>query len=74
MSTHILKPGDRVRVTTRNRLFGYQPGDQATVLRQVAADPSGILYYLVAPDKDGPARMVAVFTSEEIEPERIELN
>jgi hypothetical protein len=66
---HELKPGDRMRVTVRNRMYGYQPGDQGTVLRQVAADPNGILYYLVAPDKDGPARTLAIFTSDEVEPD-----
>src|SRR5579884_2906238 len=67
MNTPNLKPGDRVRLTARNRLYGYQPGDTGTVLRQVTADASGTRYYLVRPDKKGPAGTVAIFTSAEIE-------
>jgi hypothetical protein len=32
MSTHHLKPGDRIRVTARCRLWGCGPGDKGTVL------------------------------------------
>ena len=32
MSTS-LNAGDRVRVTGRNRMAGYQPGDKGTVVR-----------------------------------------
>ena len=62
-----LKAGDRVRVTVRNRMHGYQTGDQGTVVRQVVAGPSGTCYYLVAMDKDDPAKTGVVFTNDEIE-------
>ena len=48
-----LKAGDRVRVTVRNRMHGYQPGDKGEVLREITAGPSGACYYVVAMDKDG---------------------
>ena len=51
-----LKPGDRVRVTCRNRMCGYQPGDKGTVLSEVTAGPSGTCYYVVAMDKAGGGR------------------
>ena len=51
-----LKPGQRVRVTVRNRMAGYQPGDKGTVMREVADGPSGTRYYVVAMDKDDPIK------------------
>ena len=68
MSTLKLKPGDRVRVTTRCRLSGYRPGDKGTVLEGPpagAADPS----YVVAMDKDGPGSTTTVFGADDIEPD-----
>jgi hypothetical protein len=50
-----LKPGDRVHVTVRNRMYGYQPG------------ASGVRYYVVAMDKDDPTKSGVVFTADEIE-------
>jgi hypothetical protein len=64
-----LKPGDRVRVTARYRGEIYQAGDPGTVLRPLGADPGGVLYYLVTPDKVDRARTIAIFTEEEIEPD-----
>jgi hypothetical protein len=61
-----LRPGVRVRLTVRNRLYGYQPGDKGTLLRQITVDPSGTRYYQVMTDKGGPARTVAVFAEDEI--------
>lgn len=69
MSPSGLKPGDRVRVTARCRMHGYQAGDKGTVLRELTAAAGAALYYLVAMDKGGPARMVAVFATDEIEPD-----
>ncbi len=62
-----LKKGDRVRVTGRNRMYGYQPGDKGTIVREAIRAPSGTRYYLVAMEKDNPAHAGVVFNSEEIE-------
>ena len=62
-----LKPGDRVRVTVRNRMYGYHPGDKGTVLREAVAGPSGARYYVVAMDKDDTTKSGVVFTADEIE-------
>jgi hypothetical protein len=62
-----LKPGDRVRVTVRNRMPGYQPGDKGTVMRETEVGPNRQRYYTVAMDKDDPSQSWAVFTEDEIE-------
>jgi hypothetical protein len=64
-----LKVGDRVRVTVRNRMAGYQPGDKGMVMREVADGPSGTRYYVVAMDKDDPQKTGVVFSDDEIEPD-----
>jgi hypothetical protein len=64
-----LKPGQRVRVTVRNRLAGYQPGDTGTVLWSSLSAASGVRYYTVAMDIDDPAARGAVFAEGEIEPD-----
>jgi hypothetical protein len=67
MSTHDLKPGDRVQVTARNRMHGYLPGDKGTI-RSWRTVIGTTVYYTV--DMDGPQpENVAIFTEEEIEPE-----
>jgi hypothetical protein len=65
---HVLKIGDRVRVTARCRMSGYIPGDQGTVLEGPAgyagaSDQS----YVVAMDKDGPGSTTTVFGADDIE-------
>jgi hypothetical protein len=62
-----LKKGDRVRITVRNRMYGYQPGDKGTIVREAIRAPSGTRYYLVAMDKDNPTHAGVVFNAEEIE-------
>jgi hypothetical protein len=64
-----LKPGDRVRVTVRNRMAGYLPGDKGTVLRVSEASISGAHYFTVAMDKDDPTNSGVVFAEDEIEPD-----
>jgi hypothetical protein len=62
-----LKPGDRVRVTDRNRVQGYQAGDKGMV--QTLANIPAIgdqLHYEVAMDCDGGVTR-AVFAADEIE-------
>ena len=62
-----LKRGDRVRVSDRNRVQGYQAGDTGMV--QAVANIPAIgdqLHYEVAMDRDGGVTR-AVFTAEEIE-------
>jgi hypothetical protein len=64
-----LQKGQRVRVSVRNHLAGYQPGDKGTVLREVTLSMRGERSYTVAMDKDGPAKSGAVFRFDEIEPD-----
>jgi hypothetical protein len=69
MNTHELKPGDRVRVTRRNRLTDYFPGDRGRVLagpERVAG--SRLRYYSVAIE-EAPGKVRAVFAEDEIEPD-----
>ena len=69
MNTHMLKPGDRVRVTTRCPMHGYQAGDKGTVRHGPKLSSDGTLrYYHVAMDKDLRGRLI-VFTEGEIEPD-----
>jgi hypothetical protein len=69
MSTHHLMSGDRVRLTAANRQQGYQPGDQGTVVCELAMGLQSVLYFLVAMDKDDPSQTGQVFTDAEIEPD-----
>ena len=62
-----LKKGNRVRVTGRNRMYGYQPGDEGTIVREAVRALSDTRYYLVAMDKDNHAHTGVVFNAEEIE-------
>jgi hypothetical protein len=62
-----LKAGQRVRVTSRNRVAGYQPGDKGTVLRTSISAATGDRYYTVAMDKDSPDATGVVFAEGEIE-------
>ena len=64
-----LQKGQRVRVSVRNRVAGYQPGDKGTVLREVMLSMRGERSYTVAMDKDDPAKSGAVFRFDEIEPD-----
>jgi len=61
---------DRVRVTLRNRIAGYQPGDKGTVVRGAStATITGERYYTVIMDKDEPDATGVVFAEDEIEPD-----
>jgi hypothetical protein len=64
--TRELKPGQRVRVTVRNRVARYQPGETGTVLRS-SVSVTGKRSYTVAMDMDDPAASGAVFAEGEIE-------
>ena len=64
-----LQRGQRVRVTVRNRLAGYQPGDKGTVLRVSTSTLNGEHSYSVAMDKDDLIITGAVFKEGEIEPD-----
>jgi hypothetical protein len=65
-----LKVGDRVRVTSRNRVKGYQPGDKGVVLEgPTAYAGSSDTSYIVAMDKDGPGVTSTIFAADEIEPD-----
>jgi hypothetical protein len=61
-----LKAGDRVRVTMRSRIAGYEPGDEGTLLH-VAWPPTGGRYYLVAMDGGELDSTGVIFTEGEIE-------
>ena len=62
-----LKVGDRVRVTDRNRVQGYDPGDKGMV-QAIGSMPAigDQFHYVVAMDKDNDGTATS-FTSEEIE-------
>ncbi len=62
-----LKKGDRVRVTNRSGVAGYQVGDKGTVLREVVSTSRGTLYFLIAMDKDDPSHSGVIFRHDEIE-------
>jgi hypothetical protein len=62
-----LKPGDRVRVTTRSRMYDYRPSDKGTVLRASVSAATGERNYTVAMDKDGPDATGGIFAEGEIE-------
>jgi hypothetical protein len=64
-----LKPGERIRVTVRNRMACYQPGDKGTVLGTVRPHDGGSPFCLVAMDKDAPAGAGVLFNADEIEPD-----
>ena len=62
-----LKVGDRVRVTARNRVKGYQPGDKGQVVDGPKTLPDRMEpYYLVVLERDGGLRTVP-FDAGEIE-------
>jgi hypothetical protein len=65
-----LKPGDRVRLTSANRLPGYHPGERGRVVGVVSNPAGGSLpCYAVAMDKNGPSAGPALFAADEIEPD-----
>jgi hypothetical protein len=61
-----LKAGDRLRVTARARVPGYQPGDKGTVVSGPHLRPSGGSYYIARMDRD-PAGMRVIFADDEVE-------
>jgi hypothetical protein len=64
-----LKVGDRVRVSQRSHVRGYQPGDQGTVLEgPTSYTGDAPQTYVVAMDKDGPGHTSIIFGADEIEP------
>jgi hypothetical protein len=68
MNTHNLKIGDRVYVTTANRVRGCTAGHRGTIVRlPAAAGGLGEPYSVVQLDRDhdGPG---VIFTPEEIAP------
>ncbi len=63
-----LKMGDRVRVTARSRVKGYQPGDKGVVLEgPTVYAGAGDTSYVVAMGKDGPGVTSTIFSADEIE-------
>jgi hypothetical protein len=64
-----LKPGQRVRVTVRNRIAGFQPGDTGMVLHAATRGAIGERFFLVAMDKGELDSTGVIFTEGEIEPE-----
>jgi hypothetical protein len=63
-----LKVGDRVRVTMRNRMAGYEPGDEGTLLHATRS-AGGRYFYLVAMDGGEPDSTGVIFTEGEIVPD-----
>jgi len=61
-----LKAGDRLRVTARVRVPGYQPGDKGTAVSGPHLRPSGGSYYIARMDRDHPDKRV-IFADDEVE-------
>jgi hypothetical protein len=61
-----LKAGDRLRVTARIRVPGYQPGDKGTIVSGPHLLPSGSRYYIARMDQDHPDKRV-ILADEEVE-------
>jgi hypothetical protein len=62
----VLKPGDRVRVTSWIRVPMYQERDKGTVTSGPHPYPSGATYYRVTMDKTAPVGAI-IFLPDEIE-------
>jgi hypothetical protein len=62
----VLSIGDRVHVTTKRPVYGYQPGCKGTVRSGPETDKTGKTYYSVTMDKDG-AEDATFFLRDEIE-------
>jgi hypothetical protein len=62
------KAGDRVRVTTKRQIHGYQHGSRGVVQSGPHNDRGGKPYYLVAMDKDGSGEPTG-FLTDELEPD-----
>jgi hypothetical protein len=69
MSTHELKPGDRVRVTTQSHVPGCQPGDKGTLLRVLQSSVTGEPIYVVAMDNNNGSGLEFYFLASDIEPD-----
>jgi hypothetical protein len=69
MSTHELKPGDRVRLTAKCHMHGYQAGDKGTVTFGPMDSAEGLRDYHVEMDKDGASKTTPIFSEDEIEPD-----
>ena len=64
--TQELKIGDRVRVTTKRPVHGYQPGSRGTVQSGPTTDKGGKIHYVVRMDKDSD-NDGTIFLADEIE-------
>ena len=64
-----LNVGDRMRVRTENRFYGYQPGDKGAVTRGPCSYPSGTVCYLITMDEDTLVEGPIIFLADEIEPD-----
>ena len=67
--SHELRVGDRMRMSVRSRVEDYPPKAKG-VVRGGPKDSarSGVVYYLVAMDKDDPGQ-TTIFNADEIEPD-----
>lgn len=63
-----LKFGDRVRVTGRRPVHGYQAGNKGVVRSGPTTDKGGKTYYGVCMDKDASGDET-LFLADEIEPD-----
>jgi hypothetical protein len=69
MSTHNLKPGDRVRLTEQCRVQQCQPGDKGTVWSGPHPTPGYGLHYYVWMDTNLLGDTPIAFHADEIEPD-----
>ena len=64
-----LRVGDRMRMSLRSRVQDYPPGEKGVVRGGPKNSArSGVVYYLVAMDKDDSGQ-TTIFNAEEIEPD-----
>jgi hypothetical protein len=61
-----LKAGDRVRVTGKRPVYGYQPGSRGVVQSGPTTGKDGRTYYTVSMDKDA-AGDATLFLADEIQ-------
>jgi hypothetical protein len=69
MSTHALKPGDRVRVREQSRAHNCQTGEKGTVLSGPHDSLGGGKRYEVTMDNDESSAPPITFLPYEIEPD-----
>jgi hypothetical protein len=61
------RAGNRVRLATVEYFPVCRPGEKGTIRQVLSLPADGVVYYVVALDKDDPIRSGVVFREHEIE-------